>query len=163
MVVVDWGGGEVVGGIRDDIDRDPGHASEMQSCPPACAADGSEDLPHVGPPGQLRLHLRKLRPDPADETQQAGGKRVQPALFALLTALFLLSVRDLFIRHSLPILPNEILHDTKLERDFRTNLQKIDSDDRRHVCASCSQTPTFPANGLKILKQLDSILHASPG
>lgn len=77
MVVV--GGG----GFRDDIDRDYGDTSEMQSYPPACAADGSEDLPHVGPPGQLRLHLRKLRPDSADKTQQTGGKRVQQALLAL--------------------------------------------------------------------------------
>lgn len=55
--------------------------SEM--CPPACAADGSEDLPHVGPPGQLRLHLHKLRPDSAGETQQKRGNRVQRALLAL--------------------------------------------------------------------------------
>lgn len=59
--------------------------SEMLKCSPACAADGSEDLPHVGPPSQLGLHLQKLRPHSAGETQQKQGNPVSlEALLALL-------------------------------------------------------------------------------
>lgn len=53
-----------------------GYMSEILKCPPACAADGSEDLPHVGPPCQLSLHLHKLRPEFAGETQQKQGNQV---------------------------------------------------------------------------------------